>query len=94
MIHKKIAVDDTTYEHIKNLLINREIDLEGVKISLNPSQDISFNSDRCVFIPPLDISINVVGLNIKTTISYIQITNSGLHVEIDHSPVDLKVIPK
>lgn len=93
MINAPIKIPKLVYELLQSLLNTGKIEYEGKIIDFSPVQTITIKDKVLTFDPPPKVQVSVLGINIKTTVSSLTARATGVHVEIDNSPVDLELKP-
>lgn len=93
MINAPIKIPKLVHDLLQSLLRTGKIEYEGKSVDFSPVQTITIKDKVLTFNPPPKVQVTVMGINIKTTISSITAKDSGIHVEVDNSPVDLELKP-
>jgi len=94
MIDVPIRIPKLVHDMLQSLLRTGKIEYEGKIIDLSPVQTITIKDKVLTFSPPAKVQATIMGVNIKTTLSSITAKDSGVHIEIDNSPVDLELKPQ
>jgi len=89
-----IRVPKLVYDMLQSLLRTGKIEYEGKSIDFSSVQTITIKDKVLTFSPPAKVQATIMGVNIKTTLSSITAKDSGVHIEIDNSPVDLELKPQ
>ena len=89
-----IEIPAVVYDILQTLLTRGIINYEGKIIDFSPVQVIRIQDGLFTFNPPARFEVMVGPLKIKTTISQMQTKGTSIKIEVDHSIVDMELIPK
>lgn len=93
MLDIPVKIDPQLYAFLRDLLTNGKASHDGISVDMTAAQKITFNGDKLLFNPPIVISIKKGIFRVVTTVTSIQNTKSGIHINVDNSPVDIEVRP-
>jgi len=88
-----IKINAKLYQLLKDLLNDGIIQQDGKSADFSYVQTITIDNGKVSFDPPVKVSLDTGVLNITTTVSEARTVGDGIHVEVDHSPINIKVIP-
>lgn len=88
-----IKINAKLYQVLEELLNNGLIEQDGKVADFSHVQTITINNGKVVFDPPIKLSLDTGVINITTTVSEARTVGDGIHVEVNHSPINIKVIP-
>jgi hypothetical protein len=89
-----IKIPSLAYDLMRSLLQRGVMEYDGKRVDFSEVQDIKIQQGVMTFTPPAKVNIAVGPFNIKTTMSSITARTDGVEVEIDYSPVNIKVTPQ
>lgn len=89
-----IKIQPFAYDLLRSLLQRGMVEHEGKCLDFSTVQNITIKHGVMTFSPPAKISLAVGPISIKTTMSAITACADGVEVEIDYSPINIKVIPQ
>ena len=69
------------------------VEKDGRTVDFSPVQTVTIKGGRIVLDPPAKVAAKFGPLDIKTTITNIQVRRGGIKVDIDSSPIDVEVRP-
>jgi len=93
MIDKELEISPQLYRQLSNLLESGKVVDDFFELDLSEIQTISIKAGKLQFNPPVKVKIKYMGISLNTTISEITNKRKGIEVNIDNSPIDLKVVP-
>lgn len=93
MIDKELKISPQLYQILSALLESGKAVDDFFELDLSTVQTITIKSGKLRFNPPADLKIKYMGISLNTTISEITNKRKGIEVNIDNSPIDLKVVP-
>jgi len=89
-----IKISPFAYDLLCGLLQRGVVEHEGNRLDFSEVQNISIQHGVMTFQPPAKVSVAVGPIKIKTTMSSLTVCADGVEVEIDYSPINIKVIPQ
>lgn len=89
-----VKIPSFAYDLLCSLLQRGVVEHEGKRLDFSEVQDIKIKQGVMTFNPPAKVSMAVGPLNIRTTMSSLTAGADGVEVEIDYSPINIKVKPQ
>ena len=91
-IDKHIEVEESTLNIIHSLLDDGKVTQDNAVLDLSPVQTITISDNKLTFNPPA----KVMWRFLSTTITNITASrdDNSIFIDVDHSPVDIKLIKK
>jgi len=93
MLKVPIEIPPEIYELLKTFMETGVVEKDGRTVDFSPVQTVTIKDGRIILDPPAKVAAKVGPLNIKTTITNIQVRRGGIKVDIDSSPIDVEVRP-
>lgn len=93
MIDKELKIPPQLYRQLSDLLESGKVVDDFFELDLSHVQTITVKGGKLIFSPPVAVKIKYMGISLNTTISEITNKRKGIEVNIDNSPIDLKVVP-
>lgn len=93
MLDIPVKIDPQLYAFLRDLLNNGKASHNGIDVDMTDTQKMTLDSDKLVFNPPIKIRVKRGIFRVATTVTSVQNTRSGIHVNVDNSPVDIEVRP-
>ncbi len=87
-------MEPAIYELLRGLLNNGIVTQDGKTLDVSPVQEITIRDGVMTFNPPAKIVADYGLVKIQTTVSSLTAKPSGIHIQIDNSPIDLELKPK
>jgi len=91
-IDKRIEVDESILNVIHSLLDHGKVTQDNAVLDLSPVQTVTVSDNKLTFNPPA----KVMWRFLSTTITNITASrdDNSIFIDVDHSPVDIKLIKK
>lgn len=93
MMDIPVKIDPQLYAFFRDLLTNGKASHNGIDVDMTDTQKMTFSGDRLLFNPPIKIKVKRGIFRVATTVTSVQNTRSGIHINVDNSPVDIEVRP-
>lgn len=88
-----VKINAKLYQILESLLNDGVIKQDDKVADFSHVQTITIDNGKVIFEPPVKVSLDTGVINISTTVSEARTVGNGIHVEVDHSPINIKVIP-
>jgi hypothetical protein len=94
MLDVPVKIPKETYDLIVQLLKTGRVDFENKYVDISGLQQLTVQQGVLQFHPPIKVGVKVGPITIKTTIPFVKVRGSSLEVEIENSPIDIKILPE
>ncbi len=93
MLDKQIEISPQIYQKISTLLETGKVADDNFELDMSPVQNISIKEGSLVFDPPIKLKLSYAGVTVSTTVTTVKNKRKGIEINIDNSPIDVKVVP-
>lgn len=81
------------YRFIRSLLETGKAENDTLTIDMSELQSVTIHDGKATFSPPIKFTLKTGLFNLTTTLNYILNKKNGILLDINNSPINLKVIP-
>ena len=93
MMDIPVNIDPKLYTFLRDLLASGKASHNGIDVDMTGTQKITISGDRLLFDPPVKVKVNKGIFRVSTTVTSVKNAKSGIHINVDNSPVDIEVRP-
>jgi hypothetical protein len=94
MLDIPVKIPATLHAAIITLLQTGKASLDNKAIDFSELQHITITDGLIRFNPPVKVSVAVGPVTVRTSIPHIRVNGSDLKVEVNNSPIDIKLKPE
>lgn len=93
MMDVPVKIDPQLYAFLRDLLSNGKASHNGIAVDMTDTQKMTFSGNKLMFDPPIKLQVKRGIFKVATTVTSVQNIKSGIHINVDNSPVDIEVRP-
>lgn len=93
MLDVPVKLDRALYSFLRDLLEKGKAEHNGIELDMSNTQNMTFEDSELSFNPPLKMRVKKGLLDMTVNITKVQNLRKGIHINIENSPIDIRVLP-